>query len=102
MTIAALGPDFAAFETDEDMLAKATQLRTQFVERFPVEDIKKLTLAQYALGTDDNDSFCNWLEFKTSAVGSIRGAPAPKHVVFYTKRTMLGYTRANLLQRMRL
>jgi len=86
MTIAALGPDFAAFETDEDMLAKATQLRTQFVERFPVEDIKKLTLAQYALGTDDNDSFCNWLEFKTSAVGSIRGAPAPKHVVFYSKK----------------
>jgi 5-methylcytosine-specific restriction enzyme B len=86
MTTAALEADFAAYNAEEDRLAKAHHLRTQFIERFPVEVIPTLTLKQYALGAGDPESFCQWLEFKTMAVGSISGAVASKHVVFYSKK----------------
>jgi 5-methylcytosine-specific restriction protein B len=78
--------DFASFRTDEESLSKANALRQQFVERFPIDNILQLSLKQYALGADDPDSFCQWLEFKTVAVGSIGGAVASKHVVFYSKK----------------
>src|SRR5258708_337300 len=39
------------------------QLRENFVQHFPPEDLKEMTLDQYAIGKPD--SFCYWLEFKT-------------------------------------
>ena len=86
MTPAELTVAFASFQADEGTLSKANNLRQQFVDRFPIDDILRLSLQQYALGADDPNSFCQWLEFKTVAVGSIGGAVASKHVLFYSKK----------------
>ena len=43
-----------------------------------------MTLEQYAQGRG-GDSFCNWLEFKTDALGGIRGGSAYKWGVFWSK-----------------
>jgi hypothetical protein len=45
-----------------------------------------LKIEEYALGLDPKEnSFCWWLEFKTADLGSIGGATALKHVVFYSR-----------------
>ncbi len=48
-------------------------LRDEFNRRFPKEKISEMTLEQYALGTGNKDSFCNWLEFKTKSLASMGG-----------------------------
>ncbi len=59
------------------------QLRTEFVEHFPIESLKDMTLDQYAIGKPD--SFCYWLEFKTDMLGSIKGGSSAKFGVWWSK-----------------
>ena len=59
-------------------------LRDGFVQRFPRESLRDLTLDQYALGRNDHDTFCYWLEFKTNDLGSIRGGSAAKFGVWWS------------------
>lgn len=48
------------------------QIREEFVNKFPVDKLKNLTLEEYALGhSKSDDSFCKWLEFKTKRLGSV-------------------------------
>jgi 5-methylcytosine-specific restriction enzyme B len=60
------------------------ELRAEFIRRFPKDKLGQLTLDQYAQGRG-NDSFCYWLEFKTNALGGIRGGSAYKWGVFWSK-----------------
>lgn len=63
-----------------DLLA----LREEFVHRFPVNKLCDMTLEQYALGHDKyKDSFCYWLEFKTTKLGSIQGGNVWKFGVWW-------------------
>ena len=65
------------------MPADLQQLREDFVQRFPKEQLSSTTLDQYAVGKPD--SFCYWLEFKTRELGSISGGSAAKFGVWWSK-----------------
>jgi DNA polymerase III delta prime subunit len=56
--------------------AKHRQLREEFIQRFPLENLEHLTLEEYAGGKPDG--FCYWLEFKTADLGSIAGGSSFK------------------------
>lgn len=60
------------------------QLREEFVQRFPKEELTNLTLEQYALGHPrSKESYCYWLERKTRYLGSILGGNVTKFGVWY-------------------
>lgn len=67
-------------------LEKAKLLHKQFLELFPYESLKDLTIEQYALGLQPKDSFSWWLEYNTIPLGSIKGGSAAKHVIYYKKK----------------
>jgi hypothetical protein len=56
---------------------RADQLRQEFVARFPADKLPSLKLDEYALGVDPKENtFCWWLEFKTSDIGRARSTAA--------------------------
>jgi len=57
--------------------------RLTFVEKFPLEKFKDLSIDQFVQGTDEN-SFCYWLEFKNIGFG-IGGGNASKFGIYKTK-----------------
>lgn len=60
------------------------KLREEFVRRFPIERLGKLTLKEFAVGFgSENESFCYWLEFKTKNLGSISGGNVRKFWVWW-------------------
>jgi len=79
----------AAFEqkrlSDSKRYKEFEKLQLAFVRRYPIERIGKLTLDEYVQGKGSKDSFCYWLEWKTSDLGHIQGTPAKKFGVFYNK-----------------
>ena len=57
--------------------------RDEVLRRFPLSGWPALPLDRYALGTPaSDDSYCYWLEYRTDALGSIRGGSARKHLIF--------------------
>jgi len=64
-------------------------LRREFVTRFNRQKLANLTLEEYALNGQDSvvskNSFCYWVETKTSCLGSIRGARAFRFGVYFGK-----------------
>ncbi len=56
----------------------------QFLQRWPLETLSKMTLDQYAQA-GDNDSFVNWLETGTVSLGSIWGGSSFKFGVYSRK-----------------
>lgn len=54
---------------------KLRQLREEFVQRYPIETLKDMTLVQYGGGKTVN-SFCYWLEFPTKDLLGIGGGSA--------------------------
>ncbi|MFZ5803801.1 MAG: McrB family protein [Acidobacteriota bacterium] len=80
--------------------AELRKLREEFVQRFPKERIRDLTLKEFAVGLGpENESFCYWLEFKTKALGSISGGTVSKFWVWWDakgqKWNWIRYARAN-------
>jgi 5-methylcytosine-specific restriction protein B len=72
----------------EDDVVKADEQRAELLARFPKEDWPAMTLEHYALGQPDQpDSFCRWMEFVTSTIGSIRGGSARKHLIYFQAST---------------
>jgi hypothetical protein len=63
------------------------KLRDEFVSRFPPSRIPLLSLDDYVEGKGNKDSFCYWVEWKTSELGRIQGANASKFGVFFDKKT---------------
>ena len=77
----------AQFKFPQDKDEQAEMLRQQFLSRFPISKLPSLTLREYALGLEPKEnSFCYWLEFETSTLGSMRGGTAYKHIVFFRKK----------------
>ncbi len=64
---------------------EAERLRTQFVERFPIDRWPSMSLTDYALGLDKQDTVSYWLEYKTAVIGSIKGGSSSKHLIFRSK-----------------
>lgn len=64
----------------------ATAQRAETLERFPQDEWRRMSLQQYALGQADHpDSFCRWMEFQATELGSIRGGSARKHHIYFQK-----------------
>lgn len=61
--------------------------RLQFINEFPVLNIKNLSLEQYVVGKNSHNSFCYWLETTLRPLGSIKGgSPADKKFgIYYSK-----------------
>jgi 5-methylcytosine-specific restriction protein B len=60
----------------------AEHQRQEVLKRFPLEGWPDLPLDRYALGVEDPDTFCRWMEFYAPNMGSIRGGSAKKHLIY--------------------
>ena len=67
----------------EEVTDETRKGRQLFVEKFPLEKLKDLSLDQYVQGSD-KESFCYWLEFKNIGFG-IGGGNASKFGIYKTK-----------------
>jgi len=64
-------------------LKKAEEERRQFLEKFPIESWPQMTLEQYALGQENyKETYCYWIEYYSSNLGSLRGGAARKHIIY--------------------
>ena len=61
------------------------KLNQEFLERFPLEKLKDMTLEQYT-NLNCSDSFCYWIEFKTKILGSIAGSTSFKFGIYHYKQ----------------
>ena len=60
--------------------------RTEILRRFPRDKWPDMPLEDYALGQEAaEDTYCRWLEFKSQALGSMRGGNARKLIVYKRK-----------------
>lgn len=71
--------------------------QTEFVTKFPIDEIENLTIEQYVQGIlDENgntnqESFCYKLERDTLTSGSIRGSTADKFGIYYDRKKIHDY-----------
>ena len=61
--------------------------RNQFLMRFPVESLDRLTLDSYCIGKGDRLNFCWWLEFGTANCSRISCGQCDHYCVYYEKST---------------
>jgi hypothetical protein len=61
------------------------ELRHNFVEKFPIKSILKMTLDEYVQGKRSHDSFCYWMENRLKSLGDIHGGTSEKFGVYYSK-----------------
>lgn len=83
MSIITLIEKSKTFDLPKEIIEDRENGRKSFVEKFPLEEIKNLTIDQYVQGTDKN-SFCYWLEFKKILFG-IGGGNASKFGLYKSK-----------------
>lgn len=83
MSLEKLKEKAAQYILSEEIIKKRENNRLSFIEKFPLNKLKELSLDQYVQGTDDN-SFCYWLEFKNVGFG-IGGGNASKFGIYKTK-----------------
>lgn len=77
-----------AFDRDSvgEVVERAEVQRRQILERFPLEHWPQMTLEEYALGQENSeDTFCRWMEFKSTDLGSIKGGNAKKLIIYKHK-----------------
>jgi 5-methylcytosine-specific restriction protein B len=79
--LAAYSPDQKA--EDKDRTAKGEAERNSLFGRFPLAAWPSMPLSKYALGqADSSDTYCWWMEFGASHLGSIRGGSARKLIIY--------------------
>lgn len=59
-------------------------LLDDFLLRWPLDEVKKMTLKEY-VGTNNKDTFCQWVETKTKILGSIKGWSSIKFGIYERK-----------------
>jgi hypothetical protein len=57
------------------------ELLNKFLERWPEDKVRKMTLSQYT-GVGDKDTFTYWVEFEMQELGSMRGMYAIKFGIY--------------------
>lgn len=65
--------------------AKLDELLADFLQRYPLEKLDSMKIDEYVVGLS-NDNFSNLLEFKTRALGGIRGGTSAKHGIYAKKQ----------------
>lgn len=86
--IQAINDFFKGYKVDEKILnhRKSTdELINEFTTKFKTEDIINLSLEDYALGREEKDGFCYWLEYKLTATGKYNG-PADKGKIYFNSK----------------
>ena len=68
MSLKKLNEKSKEFNLTQEYIDKRENGRLSFVSKFPLDEIKDLSIDQFVQGTDDN-SFCYWLEFKKIGFG---------------------------------
>lgn len=90
---------FKTYKPDESRIAlreKINGLVSNFQEKFKKEELKNLPLENYALGTDDKDGFCYWLEYILFDTGRYNGQ-ADKGKIYW-KNDELKYVKSGFLK----
>lgn len=65
----------------QERLRQADPERQAILERFPLVDWPRMPLERFALGQEESqETFGRWLEFRSHALGSMRGGSARKHI----------------------
>lgn len=67
------------FNTDE-----LEELLDEFLNRWQIEDVEKMTLQEY-VSVKNKDTFCQWIETKTRVLGSIKGMTSIKFGIYERK-----------------
>ena len=71
-------------ESQAGNLEIADAQQAEVLERFPRSAWPEMAVEQYALGLSEHpDSFCRWMEFRATELGSIRGGSARKHHIYF-------------------
>jgi hypothetical protein len=78
--------DIAKFDAEYDSSHEATALRTRglFINQFPIDSLRNMTLNEYVVGRNSS-SFCKLVESGTKAWTNIQGANSFKFGVYYGK-----------------
>jgi 5-methylcytosine-specific restriction protein B len=65
---------------------QAEELRQEILSRFPLANWPNMPLERYALGQADQDeTYSQWLEFKSVPLGSMKGGSSSKHIIYKHK-----------------
>jgi len=64
--------------------AKINESLQKFRNLFPKENLINLSLEDYALGLDNNDAFCHWIEYRLVDAGGYNGY-ATKYKIYFSK-----------------
>lgn len=87
MTEENLQQKISSFDSEREQLKEELQdlkkLQKKFVDDFTINKIKNLEIDDYVIGRNTHTSFCYRLERELDRLGTIRGATAPKFVVYY-------------------
>src|ERR1039457_7008322 len=72
--------------TDHDYIKLGEDERKQIIDLFPRSDWAAMPIERYALGQGvTENTFCGWLEFRSTQLGSIAGGAAKKLLVYKRK-----------------
>ncbi len=86
---------FKTFDASKtDIVEKRNEFKrllNEFMTKFPIDELKNLTLEQYAFGSGDNESFSWWLEYNLWELGTYSGY-AKKFLIFW-KKDLEGYSK---------
>lgn len=76
-----------ADEVNETEIVKTDELEElldEFLNRWQIEDVEKMTLQEY-VSVKNKDTFCQWIETKTRVLGSIKGMTSIKFGIYERK-----------------
>lgn len=86
--IQAIDDFFKSYTPNEAILnhrKKTDDLVNHFVTKFKPQNINNLSLEDYALGREEKDGFCYWLEYVLKATGKYNG-PADKGNIYFNNK----------------
>jgi hypothetical protein len=81
-----LQADFKLRFANQSQYKGLEKLRRSFEKRFPRKKIAQLKRYDYVQGKGNKESFCYWVEIELADLGNIKGTPAKKFGVFYSKK----------------
>ena len=61
------------------------ELRKQFVEKFPKEELKSISIDDYCIGKGNKNSFCYWIEHKLDKLGKFWPMGAGTYLLYHDK-----------------
>ncbi len=68
----------------ETQIELSREILNAFLEQWPIELVEQMTLNEY-VSVGNKDTFCQWLETKTKALGSIKGITSIKFGIYKRK-----------------